>query len=71
MNTFLAQIFQSNIGRQIYGILKKLQQELGLQDWEIDDGVEKDLRQYGLFFLIFLLLFAWTIYQSLSSTKRK
>lgn len=60
-----------NLGHRLYGIIKKIQGNFGLQDWEIDDTIESDLREYGLFFLIFALLFAWMVYQSLTSVKRK
>ncbi len=47
---------QKNIGPRIYGITKKVGRDLKINA-EIDDGIERTFRKYGLFFAIFGVIF--------------
>ena len=60
MNSF----FLLNLSHKLYGILKSIQRSLGLEDAEIDDGSESLIREYGIFFLLFGILFIWMVYLS-------
>lgn len=56
--------FLLNLSHKLYGILKSLQRSLGLEDAEIDDASESLIREYGIFFLLFGILFVWIVYRS-------
>ena len=58
-----------NLSHRLYGILKSLQRKLGLHTAEIDDGSESLIREYGIFILLFGILFLFVAYQSLTSDK--
>lgn len=60
-----------NLSQRLYGILKSLQRKLGLETAEIDDGSESLIREYGIFILLFGILFLWVAYQSWESNKDK
>lgn len=60
-----------NFSQRLYGILKSLQRKLGLETTEIDDGSESLIREYGIFILLFGILFLWVVYQSWASNKHK
>ncbi len=60
-----------NLSQRLYGILKSLQRKLGLETAEIDDGSESLIREYGIFILLFGILFLFVAYQSWASNKDK
>ncbi|MGK7923521.1 MAG: hypothetical protein AB4080_26340 [Trichodesmium sp.] len=63
--------FLMNLSQRLYGILKSLQRKLGLETAEIDDGSESLIREYGIFILLFGILFLFVAYQSWASNKDK
>jgi len=63
--------FLMNISQRLYGILKSLQRKLGLETAEIDDSSESLIREYGVFILLFGILFLFVAYQSFASNKDK
>ncbi len=60
-----------NLSQKLYGILKSLQRKLGLETAEIDDSSESLIREYGIFILLFGILFLFVAYQSFASNKDK
>ncbi|NEQ76117.1 MAG: hypothetical protein F6K24_41915 [Okeania sp. SIO2D1] len=58
-----------NLSQRLYGILKSLQRKLGLETAEIDDSSESLIREYGIFILLFGILFLFVAYQSWVSNK--
>ncbi|NES07404.1 MAG: hypothetical protein F6K22_34185 [Okeania sp. SIO2F4] len=60
-----------NLSQKFYGILKSLQRKLGLETAEIDDSSESLIREYGIFILLFGILFLFVAYQSWTSNKDK
>ncbi len=64
MKISLYSFFLLNLSHKLYGILKSLQRSLGLEDAEIDDGSEHLIREYGIFFLLFTIIFLWIVYLS-------
>ncbi|NEN92273.1 MAG: hypothetical protein F6K48_26575 [Okeania sp. SIO3H1] len=60
-----------NLSQKLYGILKSLQRKLGLETAEIDDSSESLIREYGIFILLFGILFLFVAYQSWASNKDK
>ncbi|MGD1714296.1 hypothetical protein [Dapis sp. BLCC M172] len=58
-----------NLSQRLYGILKSLQRKLGLETAEIDDSSESLIREYGIFILLFGILFLFVAYQSWASNK--
>lgn len=69
MNIFFNSFYFLNLSHKLYGILKSLQRNLGLEDAEIDDGSESLIREYGFFFLLFGLLFLYIVYLSFKQRK--
>ncbi|NEP80131.1 MAG: hypothetical protein F6K39_19370 [Okeania sp. SIO3B3] len=60
-----------NLSQKLYGILKSLQRKLGLETAEIDDSSESLIREHGIFIFVFIILFLFVAYQSLTSNKDK
>ncbi|NET11591.1 MAG: hypothetical protein F6K08_01255 [Okeania sp. SIO1H6] len=56
-----------NLSQRLYGILKSLQRKLGLETAEIDDSSESLIREHGIFIFVFIILFLFVAYQSLTS----
>ncbi|MDJ0844196.1 hypothetical protein [Crocosphaera sp.] len=71
MIIFFNSFFLLNLSHKLYGILKSLQRSLGLEDAEIDDGSESLIREYGIFFLLFGILFIWMVYLSFKDRNNK
>ena len=60
-----------NLSQKLYGILKSLQRKLGLETAEIDDSSESLIREHGIFIFLFIILFLFVAYQSLTSNKER